>query len=183
VLQLRLFGQGRRFQDTDRLDEDVVVSVAAPDEGDVAPVRGEGRLSGDATEGGEVGVNVTTYGVLEMTVLPYTNLAGVLTAGSYFGIGRVLKKNGRLDFGFNDDGTICRMPVSSDGPPPILDSAVCQHHLILQHGLYDRKADLVVFEGPPDATALLYDYQQDLNENGFLDPIRTGYAILYVEFE
>jgi hypothetical protein len=160
------------------------VADAKPKKPGPTPVTQPCVLSGDATGGGEVGVSVTAYGNLAMTVSGGTNLAVVLPAGSYSGIGRVLKgKRSRLDFGFNDDGLSCRLPESADGPPPNTNPEVCQYQLILAYGTYDREADLVVFEGSPDATALLYDRQQSLNEDGFLDPIATGYAILNVQFE
>lgn len=139
-------------------------------------------LSGDATGGGEVGISVTAYGDLAMTVVDSTNLAAVLSAGSYSGIGRVLKKGGRLDFAFNDDGVICRLAESGDGPPPIYDPNVCRYQLILEFGIYDRKAGLVRFE-LPTSRARLWDHQQDLNDDGYLDPIATGQAILDVQFE
>ena len=139
---------------------------------------------------GEVGINVTAYGDLAMTVVDGTSLAEVLDfaevqdPGHYSGIGRVLKgKSSRLDFGFNYDGRSCREPGSDDGPPPISDPGICRYHLVVAYGIYDRKADLVVFEGSPDARALLYDRHESLNEDGFLDEIAAGYAILNVQFE
>ena len=138
--------------------------------------------AGDATGGGNVGISVTAYGDLAMTVGGGTNLAAVLPAGSYSGIGRVLKKNGRMDFAFNDDGIICRLAESGDGPPPIYDPDVCRYRLILEFGLYDRKADLVRFD-LPDSRARLWDFQQELNDQGDLDPVGSGQAILDVQFE
>jgi len=142
------------------------------------------ELSGDAEGEGEVGVNVTAYGDLAMTVGGGTNLAAVLPAGSYSGIGRVLKgrTDSRLDFAFNEDGFRCRLVESGDGPPPIYDSDLCRYRLILEFGLYDRKADLVSFE-LPTSRARLWDFQQELNEDGDLDPVGAGHVILDVRFE
>lgn len=140
-------------------------------------------LSGDATGGGEVGVSVTAYGSLAMSVLDGTNLAAVLSPNSYSGIGRVLKgKRSRLDFAFNDDGLTCRLAESGDGPPPIYDPEVCRYQLILEFGIYARKSDLVRFE-LPTSRARLWDHQQELNDDGYLDPIAAGQAILDVQFE
>ncbi len=140
-------------------------------------------LNGDASGGGEVGVSVTAYGNLEMTVLGGP-LGAVLPAAPYSGIGRVLKDNkrSRLDFAYNDDGLLCRLPESSDGPPPIFDPEVCRYRLILEFGLYERKSDLVRFE-LPTSRARLWDFTQELNEDGYLDPISTGQANLDVQFE
>lgn len=154
---------------------------------------------GDATGGGEVGVDAKSYGPLTMTVVaePLTacdpdtdinscNLANVIAAlqplDSYYGLGRILKREGRLDFDFNiEDGkpedVDCRPIEWGEEPGPNLDPAVCRYNLLLMNGVYDRKSDSVEFGS--GTTAQLFDWRAAPGS------IRIGYgsARLLVQFQ
>jgi hypothetical protein len=128
---------------------------------------------GDATGGGEVGVDAKSYGPLTMTVVAEPtgcdpdgetntcNLADVFTPlgtdEPYDGLGRVLKRDGRLDFDFNLDGSTCRPIEWGEEPGPDLDPAVCRYNLLLMNGVYDRKSDSVEFGS--GTTAQLFDWR------------------------
>jgi hypothetical protein len=98
----------------------------------------------------EVGVTVQRYGPKVDLWLSSALLQGAwaeweLTETTYSGFVRVLKKDGRLDFVFNKDGSDCR-PIKWGDEPPYADD-ICSFELILDHGVYDRRADTDLFMG------------------------------------
>jgi hypothetical protein len=78
-----------------------------------------------------------------------------LGTGPYEGTGRVLKKQGRLDFWFQTDGSECRPLEWGEEYPPV-DPKVCCYELLLLNGVYNSKKDLVTFG--PGTAAQLVDY-------------------------
>jgi hypothetical protein len=135
---------------------------------------------GDATGGGEVGVDAKSYGPLTMTVEAGTPLGQVFavlgTTDPYSGVGSVFKKQGRLDFYFGIEEPECRPAEWGEEPGP--GTGICRYRLILLNGVYVRKADRVEFTAAGAATAIL-------NDNWLVpgDPeISSGTANLVVQF-
>jgi len=139
-------------------------------------------LDGDAGGTGTVGITASSSGPLMMIVLG-GELAGVFDAlggpQTFAGQGRVLKKEGRLDFHFNSDGGNCRPIAWGEKPGPGLPSEVCRYHLLLLNGVYNRTADDVVFQAPI-TEAQLFDYHPELGNGLVL--IGEGSASLMVLF-
>jgi hypothetical protein len=114
----------------------------------------------EPVEGGpvEIGVSVTAWELLvpgtdqKTTLWLSQNLLNdddgqpYLFEGVFYGQARVLKKDGRFDFDF--DTAPCESPTYGDGnePPFGDDDDFCRYRLIVQDGIYDRKADTVVWE-------------------------------------
>lgn len=123
------------------------------------PVTQACTLSGDAEGGGTVGITASSRGPLTMTVAASTQLAGTFVvlggAGTYGGTGRVLKKQGRLDFWFDVPTRTCR-PLEWGEEYPPEDSEVCCYELVLLNGVYNSKKDAVSFGS--GTTAQLVDY-------------------------
>lgn len=117
-------------------------------------------LVGDANGSGTVGVDAKSHGPLTMTVggtLDEVFMCQYFSPEEeYSGQGRVLKKQGRLDFWFDETGSDCR---PRDWGEPF-GEGICRYRLILYDGLFDRKGDQVFFE---NARAELWD---NLDENG-----------------
>ena len=89
-----------------------------------------------------VGIDVKTYGPsILLTLSP--SLAGEY-AGTYWGVARMLKKDGRLDFYFDPSGTNTNCGALQSNSSTI----VCPDRLILLDGIYDRKANTVSFSQP-----------------------------------
>lgn len=151
-------------------------------------------LTGDATGGGVVGIDAKSYGPLTMFVEtgalaavfnsaqgpePEQNSYPELSVPKTFeGQGRVLKRQGRMDFAFNSDSTACRVREWEEEPGPNLDPEVCQYELLIAYGVYDRKADEVTFTAGGN-TAQLFDNRIPVGE-GML--IGEGTASLLVDF-
>jgi hypothetical protein len=137
---------------------------------------------GDASGEGEVGIDVKSYGPLAMTVLRGELEAlfaggGLGPNGSYSGPGRVLKRQGRLDFYFDLPASDCRPAGWEDEPGP--GTGFCQYRLILLNGVYDRKPDTVEFTDGTEALlvdswGVVYGYDPLISE---------GTANLVVQFE
>jgi hypothetical protein len=123
------------------------------------PVTQACTLTGDATGGGTVGITASSRGPLEMTIKVDMQLATTFSAlggaGTYEGSGRVLKKEGRLDFWFDVPARTCR-PLEWGEEFPPADDDVCCYELLLLNGVYDRKKDTVSFGS--GTTAQLVDY-------------------------
>jgi hypothetical protein len=137
---------------------------------------------GDASGGGDVGIDVKSYGPLSMTVLgggleALFEGGGFSPNGAYSGPGRVLKRQGRLDFYFDLPASDCRPAGWDDEPGP--GTGFCQYRLILLNGVYDRKADTVEFTDGTEALlvdswGVVYGYDTLISE---------GTANLVVQFE
>jgi hypothetical protein len=116
-------------------------------------------LSGDATGRGTAGITASSRGPLAMDVQTGTQLASTFVAlggaGTYEGTGRVLKKQGRLDFWFDVPARTCR-PLEWGEEYPPEDSDVCCYELLLLNGVYNAKKDLVSFGS--GTAAQLVDY-------------------------
>jgi hypothetical protein len=136
----------------------VTDGAAAKPGGGPQPVTQACTLTGDATGGGTVGITASSRGPLTMSVAEETDLAttfGTLGAGMYEGSGRVLKKQGRLDFWFDVPTRTCR-PLEWGEEFPPEDPDVCCYELLLLNGVYNSKKDLVAFGS--GTTAQLVDY-------------------------
>jgi hypothetical protein len=137
-------------------------------------------LTGDATGGGQVGIDAKSDGSLEMTISADTSLARVfdlLGVSSYSGLGRVLKREGRLDFYFGVEEPDCRPAEWGEQPGP--GTGICRYRLILLNGVYARKAGTVEFAATGGADAALYDNWMVPG-----DPLlASGTADLVVRFE
>jgi len=138
-------------------------------------------LSGEADGQGVVGVDAKSYGPLTVTALrgmldDVFVAGGFSPNGSYIGQGRVLKKQGRLDFSFGVTEPECRPKEWGEEPGP--GTGICQYQLILINGVYDRKRDEVAFSATGGTGVLLYDTWLD-------DPLisEDGTANLLVQFE
>jgi len=122
------------------------------------PVTQACTLTGDATGGGTVGITASSRGPLTMTITEggleetFVALGG---AGTYGGTGRVLKKQGRLDFWFDIPSRTCR-PLEWGETFPPADPDVCCYELLLLNGVYNSKKDTVSFGS--GTTAQLVDY-------------------------
>ena len=157
---------------------------AKPAGQDKAPVLQECAIAADADEGSNntIGVNVSSYGPLDITVAEATPLSLVMPWGAtaYSGQARCLKKQGRFDLFFGATG--CRPYTDEDGPPDTWNiGEICQYRLIIEEGIYARKADMVVFEFDT-AKASLFDY---VSYNPSADPPlqpETGTANLTIQF-
>ena len=124
------------------------------------PVTQACTLTGDATGGGTVGITASSRGTLTMAVVSGTQLASTFdylyTEGDlYEGTGRVLKKQGRLDFWFDVPARTCR-PLEWGETFPPTDPDVCCYELLLLNGVYNSKNDTVSFGS--GTTAQLVDY-------------------------
>jgi len=123
------------------------------------PVTQACTLTGDADGGGNVGITASSRGPLEMTIKTDTQLASTFVAlggaGTYGGSGRVLKKQGRLDFWFDVPSRTCR-PLEWGETFPPADPGVCCYELLLLNGVYNSKKDTVSFGS--GTTAQLVDY-------------------------
>jgi hypothetical protein len=159
-----------------------VVADAKPKKPGPKPATQLCELDGDATGGGQVGINVTTYGTLTMINLEgelddvFIRAGDFSPNGSYTGQGRVLKRQGRLDFSFGVLEPDCRPKEWGEDPGP--GTGICQYQLILLNGVYHRKQDEVVFSATDGTEVLLYDTWLD-------DPliVEGGTANLLVQFE
>jgi hypothetical protein len=123
------------------------------------PVTQACTLTGDATGGGTVGITASSRGPLTMTVSSPTDLAttfGTLGAGDYEGLGRVLKKQGRLDFWFDFPADPTCRPIEWGEEPPYDPDEICCYELLLLNGVYDSRKDRVSFGS--GTTAQLVDY-------------------------
>ena len=137
----------------------------------------------DASGEGDVGIDVRSYGLLEMNILS-GDLETLFVEGdfspigSYSGLGRVLKRQGRLDFYFDLAAPDCRPGDWDEVPGP--DTDICQYRLILLNGVYDRKADTVWFTDGTEA--LLVD---SWGVTGGYEPLISQGTVtnLVVEFE
>ena len=158
---------------------------AKPAGQDKAPVLQECDITGDAktTAGSDktIGVNVSSYGPLDITVGAGT-LSNVMPWGAtaYSGQARCLKKQGRFDLFFGDSG--CRPYTYEDGPPDTWNiGEICQYRLIIEDGIYARKADMVEFQFET-AKASLYNYAlYNPSADPPLQP-ETGTAYLRIQF-
>jgi hypothetical protein len=72
--------------------------------------------------------------------------------GSYWGYARLLKArtSSRFDFFFRRSAGTCVAPAGREAPS-------CDYRLILEYGLFDRKADTVTFDGSDGAEVTLVD--------------------------
>jgi hypothetical protein len=141
-------------------------------------------LDGDATSTEcLVGIDPGSFGPLKMDIKQGSELADTFAAlggeGEYEGLGRVLKRQGFLDFTFNLPASECR-PLDWDDVmgPGLADEGVCQYLLQVRYGVYDRKGDSVTF-GVNSQAWLLDTWlpeQQLISEPG-------DTASLYFEFE
>jgi len=124
------------------------------------PVTQACELSGDATGGGNVGITASSRGPLTMTIALDTQLASTFGrfggAGTYEGSGRVLKKQGRLDFWFDSPADPNCQPLEWGEEIPPVDPAVCCYELLLLNGVYDSRKDTVWFGS--GTVAQLVDY-------------------------
>ena len=137
-------------------------AMAGKPGGGPQPVTQACTLTGDATGGGTVGITASSRGPLEMTIASGTQLASTFDelyvlygAGPYVGSGRVLKKQGRLDFWFDVPARTCRPLEWGEEFPPD-DPDVCCYELLLLNGVYNGKKDTVAFGS--GTTAQLVDY-------------------------
>jgi hypothetical protein len=134
-------------------------AVADKPGGGPKPVTQACTLSGDAMGGGTVGITAASRGTLTMVITANTQLAGTFIAlggaGTYAGTGRVLKKQGRLDFWFDVPDRTCR-PLEWGEEYPPEDPNVCCYELVLLNGVYNSKKDLVSFGS--GTIAQLVDY-------------------------
>jgi len=134
-------------------------AVAGKPGGGPKPVTQACVLTGDAEGGGTVGITASSRGPLTMTINLGTQLAstfGALGAGTYEGSGRVLKKQGRLDFWFDYPADLTCRPLEWGEQFPPVDPAVCCYELLLLNGVYNSKRDTVSFGS--GTTAQLVDY-------------------------
>jgi len=147
-------------------------AMAGKPGGGPKPVMQACTLSSDADGGGTVGITAWSSGPLTMT-----NISGELAdvfgtlSSNQTGLGRVLKKQGRLDFWFDPDNAECR-PIEWGEVPPY-DPDVCRYELLLLNGVYNSKRDTVSFG--PGTEALLYDFVLG-------DQVGSGTATLLVTF-
>ena len=122
------------------------------------PVTQACTLSGDAAGDGNVGITASSSGPLMMDIAVGTQLAMTfsrLGPGEYQGLGRVLKKQGRLDFWFD-----------SPTRPTCNDPAVCCYELLLLNGVYDRTKDTVSFGSGTAAQLVDYCAQEKISPDG-----------------
>ncbi len=125
------------------------------------PVTQACTLTGDATGGGTVGITASSRGPLEMAVKArhgageHIRLSLHPGRDLYEGTGRVLKKQGRLDFWFDVPVRTCR-PLEWGETFPPADPDVCCYELLLLNGVYNSKKDTVSFGS--GTTAQLVDY-------------------------
>jgi len=142
-------------------------------------------LSGDATGGGQVGIDAKSYGPLAMTVVSGGQLELLFGAGgfgpngAYSGLGRVLKNQGRLDFYFDSPASVCRPADWGDEPGP--GTGICRYRLILLNGVFAQKAERVEFTATGGAGGLLYDNWGVVY--GYDPLISSGTANLQVQFQ
>jgi hypothetical protein len=148
---------------------------------------------GDATGEGQVGIDAKSYGKLTLTLVEGKPLESVFSGAlsdlmTFHGQGRVLKRQGYLDFHFDSGDTSqdlvgCRPIEFGEEPGPGLDPDVCQYHLQMLNGVYDRKADTVTFT---NTMAQIFDYRSSMpNEDGsgYKLLIGSGSASVLVQFE
>jgi hypothetical protein len=144
-------------------------------------------LSGEAEGGGTVGIDAKSFvGPFTVSVqggelaLTFAALGG---PGDYVGLARVLKRQGYLDFTFNlpyAQGEDCRPIEFGDVMGPGLEGEnVCQYHLQVLDGVFDRKGDVVTFT---NAQVWLFDNWGATREAQKLSPDGAR-ANLRVEFE
>jgi hypothetical protein len=133
------------------------------------PVTQACELTGDATGGGTVGITASSRGPLAMTIAPDTQLANTFLAlggaGTYEGSGRVLKKQGRLDFWFDIPTDTCR-PLEYGEEIPPTDTTVCCYELLLLNGVYNSKEDTVTFGSGTTAQLVDYCVNQKISPEG-----------------
>jgi hypothetical protein len=129
-----------------------------------------------------VGVDAKSFGPLGMAIEAGTSLADTFAAlngaGTYTGLGRVLKRQGFLDFTFNTDGSDCRPLEFGEPTGSELPGDVCHYLLQVRYGVYDRKGDSVIFQ---NSLAWLYDHS--LPEGGQLISVVGDTANLQFLFE
>ena len=88
-------------------------------------------------------------------------------AGTYEGLGRVLKKQGRLDFWFDFPADITSRPIEwGDTPGPDLNPDVCCYELLLLNGVYDSKKDTVTFGSGTAAQLVDYCANEKISPDG-----------------
>lgn len=157
----------------------VTADVRAGKPGNDQPKTQACTLTGDAEGTGRVGIDAKSYGPLSMTVQsgPLAGVFATLGPATYSGQGRVLKNQGRLDFHFDIPVSACRPPAYGEEPGSLPDG-VCRYHLMLLNGVYDRKANEVVYHAP-GTEAQLFDYDIPVGEGTL---IGEGSANLMVRF-
>jgi hypothetical protein len=132
------------------------------------PVTQACTLGNDATGGGNVGITASSSAPLAMTVAAGTQLASTfstLGAGAYEGLGRVLKKQGRLDFWFDFPADPTCRPIEWGEAPPY-DPEVCCYELLLLNGVYNSKKDTVWFGSGTEAQLVDYCANERLSPDG-----------------
>ena len=132
------------------------------------PVTQACTLTGDATGGGTVGITASSRGPLTMEIAANTPLAstfGILGVDTYEGSGRVLKKQGRLDFWFDVPARTCR-PLEWGEEFPPADDDVCCYELLLLNGVYDSKKGTVSFGSGTAAQLVDYCAQEKITPDG-----------------
>jgi hypothetical protein len=112
-----------------------------------------GQVSSDGAV--EVGIDVNAYSGEEIPLyLGPDVLEGQtdVAEGSYWGYARLLKArtSSRFDFFFRRSAGTCVAPAGREAPS-------CDYRLILEYGLFDRKADTVTFDGSDGAEVTLVD--------------------------
>lgn len=135
------------------------------------PVTQACALSGDASGSGQVGITASSSGPLTTQIAAGTRLASTFLAlggaGTYEGLGRVLKKQGRLDFWFDVPADVTCRPIEwGDEPGPDLDPAVCCYELLLLNGVYDSRNDTVWFGTGTEAQLVDYCANQKISPEG-----------------
>lgn len=134
------------------------------------PVTQACALTGDATGGGNVGITASSSGPLTMDIAAGTQLASTFVAlggaGTYEGTGRVLKKQGRLDFWFDIPKDVTCRPLAWGEEIPPVDPAVCCYELLLLNGVYDSRKDTVWFGSGTAAQLVDYCANERISPDG-----------------